>query len=133
MTREDELWRKNLEAIAKECLDGMDEQIGEGAENESRTIQKLLIESNYGRNAVTVECELGGISAIKLTGEAVQDLVAGNTYSHSEDIDRQTRTATNLLAMGQRYLGRFGEIRVEPFPEGYRSRGVKICFTPKRD
>ena len=133
MRNSDEQWRNGLVAIAKESVEGLDEEFGKGAEGETRTIQRLLKESDYGRKTATVEYQLKkGLSASELLRDAARDLAVGNTYNHSVGEDRHTEAANRLLATGEIYLGRFGTVSVEPFPEGFRSCSVKIYFRPAK-
>lgn len=131
-TDADETWRRGLEQVAKESLEGMDEEFGEGAAEESRTIQRLLTASNYGRKAATAACKFNKrLSPGGLLRDAARDLAAGNTYHHSEGLERHTEAAQRLLSAGEMYLGRFGSVSVEPFPDGFGSYSVNVSFRPK--
>jgi|SRR3989344_4410758 len=124
MTTENEIWRKNLRKIACESLEGMDEDFRGIAE----TIQRLLKESRYGRKSVVVEYGAERISATEVMRDALRDMSLGNKYSHSEGIDKRMEVANQLLSTGETYLGRFGRVSVEPFPEGYQGSSVRISF-----
>ena len=123
-----ELRRKELEIIANESLEGMDE----AGRKECETIQRLLKESEYGRKPAEIEHFLSKVlNPRDIMRDALRNAVAGNIYPHSESVDLYMKTANNLMYMANIYLGIFGRISVEPFPGGFRSESVKIQFRPK--
>ena len=123
MNDNNEVWRKSLEEISNESLEGMPEDKRKLKE----TIQRLLRKSDYGRRPAEIEYSLP--EALTPAGILTEDFPGSvNPFSKPH---RYIRAAIELTNLGELYLGRFGKISIAPFSGEFSIDSVKIQFTPE--